>query len=402
MRRHVPFILLFLCVIAATPATVHAQGGGPPPANVTLGEVQVETLIRRRAVTGEIRSRLRSELASQVEGLLIELDVEEGDVVEEGQVIATLDPVRAQIDLTRAKADIEFAKAVIAQRQDELSNAQRDLERIEKLDSLGSAGVSQLDEAQTLVASRKALLAQAQAELATAEGDLALAERELNDMTIEAPFAGRITSKSTEIGQWIGRGDTLVTLVSLDKLEARIDIPEDTYPAVSEARSAKGKIELRLPALGLGTGQEIYGEVVSILPSADSLSRLFPVRIAVDNAKNNLRPGMSLTAYVPTGVQGEYVTVHKDAIVRTPTGEVVYFADDGVSAIAPIERLFAVGNRVAVRSPVLQGGMSVVTSGNERMFPGQPLNVLPEPQPVDLSQTRSKGNTSSVSSEGSN
>ncbi len=401
MPKQMKFVLILMCIAALFPSSVIAQEG-PPPANVTIDAVKSETLTRRRAVTGEIRSRLMSEIASQVEGLLVELDVEEGDLVEKGQILARLDATRAQIAVTRAEADIEYARAVIAQRTEELDNAQRDLERIEELDLLGSAGVSQLDEARTLVASRKALLAQAKAELATADGDLALAKRELEDMTIEAPFSGRVIDKSSEIGQWIGRGDTIVAIVSLDKLEARIDIPEDTYPAVSEAQKAKGKIELRLPALGMGSGQEIYGEVVSILPGADSLSRLFPVRIAVDNASNNLRPGMSLTAYVPTGVQGDYITVHKDAIVRTATGEVVYFSNDGVSAIAPIERLFAVGNRVAVRSPVLQAGMTVVTSGNERMFPGQPLNILDAPQPVDLSRTRTNSNSTSVSTEGSN
>ncbi len=389
-------------VIGVLMVCVAGLASAQPPANVVIDEARVESVERMRRVTGDLRAFQQARLASRQEGLVLELLVRAGDEVQKGQVIARLDPVRAEIEVTRAKADIEYAKAVIAQRQDELSNAQRDLERIEKLDSLGSAGASQLDEAQTLVASRNALLAQARAELATAEGDLALAERELSDMTIEAPFAGRVIDKSSEIGQWIGRGDTIVAIVSLDTLEARIDIPEDTYPAVSEAQSAKGKIELRLPALGLGSGQEIYGEVISILPGADSLSRLFPVRIAVDNSNNTLRPGMSLTAYVPTGVQGEYITVHKDAIVRTATGEVVYFANDGVSAIAPIERLFAVGDRVAVRSPMLQGGMVVVTSGNERMFPGQPLNILPAPEPVDLSRSRTNSNSTPVSTEGSN
>lgn len=400
MPKQMKFALILMCIAALLPSSVIAQDG-PPPANVTIDAVKSETLTRRRAVTGEIRSRLMSDIASQVEGLLIELDVDEGDLVEKGQVLARLDATRAQIAVTRAQADIEYAQAVIAQRTEEFDNAQRDLERIEELDQLGSAGVSQLDEARTLVASRNALLAQAKAELATAEGDLALAQRELDDMSIEAPFAGRVIEKSSEIGQWIGRGDTIVTIVSLDKLEARIDIPEDTYPAVTEAQQEHGKIELRLPALGMGTGQEVYGEVVSILPAADSLSRLFPVRISVNNGDGRLRPGMSLTAYVPTGLEGEFITVHKDAIVRTSTGEIVYFSNDGVSAIAPIERLFAVGNRVAVRSPVLQAGMSVVTSGNERMFPGQTLNILDAPQPVDLGQTR--GNTGApISTEGSN
>lgn len=376
-----------ITAIAAVQSPVFAQpGGGIPAANVTVGEVRSESLVRRRAVTGEIRSRLMSALASQVEGLLVEINVDEGDTVEKGQVIARLDAARSQIAVERASAEVEYARSLIAQRQVELDNASRDLERIEELDRLGSSGVSQLDESRTLVASQKAQLAQAEAELATAEGDLALAQRELDDMTIVAPFAGRIIDKSTEIGQWIGRGDTVVALVSLTKLEARIDIPEEVYPAVTEVMNDHDSLEMRLPALGLSSGEEIYGEVISILPAADTLSRLFPVRIAVDNSSGNLRPGMSLNAYVPTGSRAEYITVHKDAIVRTPTGEVVFFSNDGVAAMAPVERLFAVGERMAVRSPVLQPGMTVVTSGNERLIPGMPtpLNILPEPKAPDI------------------
>ncbi|MFG0246545.1 MAG: efflux RND transporter periplasmic adaptor subunit [Phycisphaerales bacterium JB052] len=391
MRNRLITTVLLFGVYALAPLA-HAQDG-LPPANVTIDAVQSETLVRRRSVTGEIRSRLVSALASQVEGLLIELDVDEGDTVTKGQVIARLDAVRAQIEVDRANSDVAFARSVIDQRQVELDNAMRDLERLEELDRLGSSGVSQLDEARTLVASRKALLAQAKSALTTAQGDLALAERELADMTIEAPFSGRVVSKSSEIGQWVGTGDEIVTIVSLDQLEARIDIPEDVYAVVSETMKNNEPIEMRLPSLGLGSGEEIYGQVITILPAADTLSRLFPVRIAVNNAGGLLRPGMSLNAMVPTNTSEQYITVHKDAIVRTPTGEVVYFSNDGVSAIAPIERLFAIGQRMAVRSPVLQAGMSVVTSGNERLFPGQPLNILPAPKAPDIG-VRQSGNTS--------
>lgn len=374
-------VLIFVCQHIAR---AQPEQGGPPPANVTIDEVRSEELIRRRAVTGEIRSRLTSALASQVEGLLIELDVEEGDTVEKGQVIARIDSRRAEIAVRRAESELAFAQAVIKQRQVELDNASRNLERIEELDRLGSSGVSQLDDARTLVASQEAQLAQAQSELTTAQGDLDLAKRELEDMSIEAPFRGRVVNKASEIGQWIGTGDEIVTIVSLDTLEARIDIPEDVYAAVSATMREKGQIEMRLPALGSGSGQEVFGQVISILPGADRLSRLFPVRVSVDNSDGLLRPGMSLNAFVPTDSSGQYITVHKDAIVRTPTGEVVYFSNDGVSAIAPIERLFAIGERMAVRSPVLQAGMSVVTSGNERMFPGQPLIILEAPKGPDI------------------
>lgn len=401
MRNRSMYTVILLCI------SMHSgiAGGqdGPPPANVTVDEVRSEELVRRRSVTGEIRSRLTSALASQVEGLLIELDVDEGDEVAKGQIIARIDSKRAQIAVRRAESELAFAHSVIQQRQVELDNATRGLDRIEQLDRLGSSGVSQLDDAQTLVESRKALLAQAESELATAQGDLDLAKRELEDMSIEAPFSGRVVEKHSEIGQWIGSGDEIVTIVSLDQLEARIDIPEDVYAAVSATMNKQEQIEMRLPALGLGAGQEIYGEVITILPSADRLSRLFPVRIAVDNRDNTIRPGMSLNAMVPTDSRGQYITVHKDAIVRTATGEVVYFSSDGVSAIAPIERLFAIGERMAVRSPVLQAGMSVVISGNERLFPGQSLNILAAPRGPDVGlnkQSRGVGIGDQTQSEG--
>lgn len=380
--RNALFLIVTACVLCLSAGFARGQGGqgGPPPANVTIDEVRLETLTKRRAVTGEIRTRLTSDLATQVDGLLVELRVEEGDRVEAGQVIARLDDERARIEVSRAESRVSFAESLLAQRRVELANAERELGRIEELDRLGSAGASQLDEARTLVEARRAQLAQAEAELASARGDLDFAERELEDMSIEAPFAGRVLHKSSEIGEWVGRGTQLVTIVSLDSIEARIDIPEDVYSAVYDNMKRGGRIELRLPALGMNSGDEVYGEVISILPAADSLSRLFPVRIGVENGLGLLRPGMSLTAYVPTGTASEFITVHKDAIVRTPNREVVYYANDGVSAIAPIERLFAVGQRVAVRSPVLRDGMSVVTSGNERMFPGQPLNILDEPR----------------------
>ncbi len=372
-----------ICVVAImglTSGIVWGQGHrGPPPANVVVDAVRVEQLVERRVVTGEIRSRLRSELASQVEGLMVELKVEEGDVVVRGQVIARLDDVRARIAFDRAMADVDFAAAVMMEREAALEIARRDLGRAEELERLGSSGVSQLDEARTLVASREALMAQAKAEMVSAKGDLHLRERELADMTIVAPFSGRVVSKQSEVGQWVGRGDGVVTIVSLDALEAWVAVPEDVYAAVQRTQESGEKIEIAMPALNGFNDGRVFGEILAILPNADSLSRLFAVRIGVEakdaDGKNLLRPGMSLSAWVPTGMPGEFVTVSKDAIVRKATGEIVYYSKDGVSAIAPVTRLFGVGDRVAVRSRMLKDGMMVVVDGNERLRPGQGLAI---------------------------
>jgi RND family efflux transporter MFP subunit len=368
-------VLVGAVVCVACGNAMGQEHGGPPPANVVVDAARSEQLEQRRMVTGEIRSRLSSALASQVQGLMVSMRVEEGDVVAKGQVIAELDGERARIAFDQAMADVDFAAAVLMQREAEVEVARRDLGRLEELARLGSSGVSQLDEAKTLVVSREALMAQAKAGVVSAKGDLRLRERELADMTIVAPFSGRVVSKESEVGQWVGRGDEIVRIVSLDELEARVDIPEDVYSSVLSSKMRGETVEISLSAVE----GRVYGKIVAILPRADSLSRLFAVRIAVlakDHDGNNLlRPGMSLSAWVPTGEPGEFLTVSKDAIVRTATGEVVYWDNDGRSAVAPITRLFAVGDRVAVRSHVLRDGTMVVVDGNERLFPGQPLHV---------------------------
>jgi multidrug efflux pump subunit AcrA (membrane-fusion protein) len=85
---------------------------------------------------------------------------------------------------------------------------------------------------------------------------------------------------------------------------------------------------------------------------------------------------MSLTAMIPTGTQAELLTVSKDAILRNPAGEYVYYNNNGAAALAPITRLFSVGSRVVIRSPMIRPGVQIVVDGNERMYPTQPMTII--------------------------
>ena len=345
---------------------------------VMLETVKLEMISDARPVTGEIRSRRSAELASQVSGLAVEVLVDAGDRVEKGQIIAKLDAHRAELELERAQSQLLSDQSLIDQRLADLEQAQRDLNRLQELDSRGSANPAQLDQATTLVASRSAQLAQARADLAISESNLALAQKELKDKTIRAPFAGTITMKQAEVGQWVDRGDAICTIVSMSDLEARIDVPQTLLPAVEAANAVSDgqaadapTIQIMLPSFP----DPMNARVHAVVPQADPLSRLFPVRLSVEDPNRQLRPGMSLSAMVPTGNKAELMTVSKDAILRNPSGEYVYFNNNGAAALAPITRQFSVGNRVVVRSPMLREGVQVVVEGNERMFPTQPMII---------------------------
>ncbi|MEM0982869.1 MAG: efflux RND transporter periplasmic adaptor subunit [Planctomycetota bacterium] len=359
---------------------------GPPPARVTVDAARLETVTNQRRVTGEIVSTRRAVLASQVEGLVLELDLDEGDRVESGQVVARLDDELARLDVRRAQAALKSAEAVAARRRSGAELAQRDMDRMDVAVQRGSANEAQADATRTALATAIAEREEADADVLAAQAELARIERILKDKTIAAPFTGRVVRKQAEIGEWVSPGDGIVELVSLEKIEARIDVPEALVPFLDAAPDA---VSLSIP--GLGPARDASGTVIGVIPAADSLSRLFPVRISVPNSSGVLRPQMSLTAMVPTSERAERLTIHKDAILRDDAGSFVFMAAPlgGPGSETPpgapshqavpmrVQPLFAVGERYVIRDGALPPGALVLTDGNERVFPTQPLIILP-------------------------
>lgn len=373
--------------------------GGPPPANVAVDEARLELLEQRREVTGALRSPRRSLLASQQSGLVIDLKFDEGDAVSAGQVIARLDPKLAELTMTREEATTLAKRGSVTEREAQLEKAKRDQSRVEELVAKSSAGPLEADDARTNVKLAEARLAQAKADLTTAEGDLALAKERLRQMSVVAPFAGRVAKRWTQVGQWVQEGDGVVEIVALDTIEARLDVPENLLARLLEAApsvapstgesagsgAARGIASAGGPAMSIvvrvrALNEEFEAPMGQVVPDADPLSRLFPVRVLLKNPGERLKPGMSVVAAIPNGVQERLLTVRKDALLRDDAGEFLYFNSNGVAAAARVKSLFAIGSRVALdKDTRLPPGAMVVVEGNERLFPTQPLNVLNAP-----------------------
>lgn len=391
------------CAVGGFTPRTHAQGGAQPPTPVLTDAARTMRLERWREVTGELRSIRRSTLAAEQEGLVLAIDVDAGDRVEKGQVLARLDDRTARLQVDRAEAVVKLQEATIAEREATLGRAQRDLQRLEEAASRSGVAPLELDQRKTEVAEWESRLQQAKADLTEARAELALAKKRLDDMTISAPFAGLVAAKQTEVGQWLSMGDTIVDLVQLTPIDAWLDVPESVVwrlqQRLADDGSSKPTAGVRL--IGLPTGGdagfavERRGPVIAVLPEADPLSRLFPVRVRLENADNMLRPGMSIVGVVPTGEAGEYLTISRDAVRRSETGPYVLFDAGGTAMMAPVEILFpatdaGAPDRLAVRSSVLKDGMPVLVEGNERVYPGRPIQGTPR-QSVATPTTSEQG-----------
>ncbi|MFI4892575.1 MAG: efflux RND transporter periplasmic adaptor subunit [Phycisphaerales bacterium JB058] len=369
--------LILICV-SFMAAVAQAQ----MPANVVIDEARMETLERLRRVTGELRALQRSRLAAREEGQVLTLSVRAGDEVEKGQVIATLDPVLAELTVASAEANLDALRASVAEQQAEVDRAQFDFDRIESLVERSSASSQEFEDARVDLASAQARYQRAVADVTAAEARLELDRQRLKDMVIRAPFNAKVISTQTDVGQWLSIGDEVCELYAVDSIEAWVDVPESVIERMS---SVGDSVSVQIPALA----GEIQGTITQIVPAVDPMSRLFPVRIAVPNDRNILQPGMSVTAMIPTGAKQEMLTISKDAILRDDAGEFVYMAvpneqqpDSPFKEIAVpvrITRQFAIGDRVAIMPGGMPPGARLIVEGNERMFPTQPI--------VDVSAT---------------
>jgi len=355
-------------LLAATSAAAAQPEGGPPPASVTLDPARTEAIEQWREVTGELRVVRRSIVASRQDGQVVEMLVDDGEAVEAGAVLARLDRTLASLAVAQEEARVAAQQGVVARLASELEKSRRDWTRYEGLGANGSVSGQELDDIQTATALSEASSAEAAGDLASARAALAAAQERLAQMTIVAPFAGRVVRKQTEVGQWLQAGDPVAEVVALDQIEARLNVPESIAAGLKEGEST---VRVRVRALGA----EATGVVGFVLPEADAMSRLFPVRVVLDNADGRMRPGMSIVGLIGSGLIAPSLTVAKDAILRDDAGEFLYFDAGGRAAVARVRTLFASGDRVAIAGG-LPPGANVVVSGNERLFPGQPLAII--------------------------
>ena len=149
-------------------------------------------------MVGTVFPLRKSIVACEVEGLVVEFPVKRGDYVEKGQVLAKLRTTTLEIQLKGAKADEHLAR-IKYQRAKELYEGK-------------TISHQELDEFETRLVAQEAVV----------EG----IEDKIGKCTITAPFDGRITEESTEVGQWLEKGDSVISMLQLDYVKVRVPVPE--------------------------------------------------------------------------------------------------------------------------------------------------------------------------------
>ena len=320
--------------------------------------------------SGYVTARRRATVSSKIAGRLIEVQVEEGLPVTEGQVLARLDDSQHRAALALAESRLDAARRGIDRTESQLELARLTLDRTRRLAEAGVVGQERLDEQETEAETLAAALAVERQQVVVAEREVALRRTELDDTVIRAPFDGIVISKDAQAGEMVspnsaGGGFTrtgICTLVDMRSLEVEVDVNESYISRVRPGQAVEAVLDAY-------PDWQIPGRVITTIPAADRQKATVLVRIAFDALDPRILPDMGVKVAFreePTGEAGAAVSrrvlVPRDAIRSDAGRDVVFLVVDGRAARRAVEVSGTAGER-AVVSAGLVGGERVIVEG---------------------------------------
>lgn len=305
------------------------------------------------AYAGEVRAREESPLAFRVGGKLVRRNVDVGDHVREGQVLAVLDPGDLAAQAAAAQAQLAAAEA-------ELARASGDRQRYAALAEDQLVSRSALD-AQTAAAKA------AQGQVNAARAQLRLARNQTGYSELRAPSDGVIASRTAEAGQVVAAGQTVFTLAADGAREVAIALPETRIRDFRVGQPARVE-------LWSAPGEWLQGRIREIAPAADPQARTYAARIALTPAgAERVALGQSARVHVQDDGQRAAMAVPLSAVQRGAGGATTVWVVDPATRklrATPV-RLGPFGETTV---PVLSGLPSdawVVAAGGHLLREGQ-------------------------------
>jgi HlyD family secretion protein len=262
-------------------------------------EVEVATVSERAAGTqasvlnasGYVTARRRATVSSKVTGKVIEVNVEEGMAVREGQVLARLDDSTLQAALKLYRAQLEAAKRQIPESEVRLEQARIQLRRQEQLRKDGLNTPNDIDNARAEVDSLVARIGSAQEQVKVAESQIAMQETAIDDTIIRAPFSGVAISKDAQPGEMVspvsaGGGFTrtgISTIVDMGSLEIEVDVNESYINRVRTGQPVSAVLDAY-------PDWQIPAHVITMVPTADRQKATVLVRIGFNSSTSSGSP----------------------------------------------------------------------------------------------------------------
>ncbi len=398
--------IIFLVLLAAIAAaglaackrsngqTNAAASASPTPASiqVSTSAAIVRQLPRYFEAQGALAANEQTDVAPETSGRVAAVGVDIGSPVRRGQMIVRIESAdfkdrvaQAQAQLDQAKATLQQNLAKIGMRPGQrfspenvpevraakaaLDLADKNLRRYEKLVESGDVSraiydqqKSQRDQAaeqyQAVIHQAQqnyAAVANAQAAVDAAQTNLSLAKRNLSYTNVTAPMTGYISDRPADVGEYVSQQQKVATIVNLNPLRVRIDIPEQSIPQIRVGESVS-------VAVSAYPDRNFSGRIARISPSVSTSSRTMTIEADVQNPNAELKPGQFATVRILLP-QSEPAVLVPQRAVRTISGSTyVFVIKNGFAQQRLVQTGQTEGDLIEIKSGI--AGDEVIASSN--------------------------------------
>ncbi len=324
--------------------------------------------------SGYVTARRRATVSSKVTGKIVEVRVEEGMVIAEGQLLARLDDASQTRLLALAEAELNSAESSLTEIEVRIREAKLHLDRVASLVANEVASPADLDAAAAAHDALEARLAAGRDQVTVAERAVAVRRQELTDTEIRAPFAGVAVTKNAQPGEMIspvsaGGGFTrtgVCTLVDMGSLEIEVDVNEAYINRVRPAQ----RVEATLDAY---PDWKIAAAVITTVPTADRQKATVRVRIGFDRLDPRILPDMGVkVSFLNDAAEEEAaeeetprLLIPADALRREGDRDVVYVVRGDLVERRAVDTGQRRGDEVEVETGLSAGERVVIEASGE-------------------------------------
>ncbi len=295
--------------------------GGEDGVEVRVENVEHRDLVAKVRASGHIEPRRSVDISADISGRIVELPIEEGQNVREGDLLLVIDATQYQAAVQRAEAGLAEARAREVQARADYEQARRDADRLSQLKARTENLITdqEVERAVTQADVKEALWQASKHGVEMARAAVREAQDRLDKTVIRAPMSGRITRLSVEkgetaiVGTMNNPGSLLLTVSDLSEMEAVIEVDETDVPEVSIGDSASIEIDAfpnrRFTGRVTKIGNSSIRPVQSMTSTSSEQAIDFEVRISLDTPPEGIRPDLSATADVITATREEVLAI---------------------------------------------------------------------------------------------
>lgn len=355
-RIRIVMIVLILALLAGTAAwriynareqaTLTVQ-----PLAVTTAEVKQVQKPNTLKLTGTVEGLTSAIISSRFAGKIDQILVEDGQTIQKNATLLTLDAV----ELANS---VRIAQNNVRQTEANFNTAQADYQRYYNLYAKNAATKQQLESAEArMITSRT--------EVDNAYANLNNAHKQIADGSIVSPVTGVVANKAATIGQVVSPGTTLLTVEQIDQVYVVVNVEQKDIAAAKLGAAVTAAVDAY-------PSQVFNGTVAVINPVAGGESRMFRVKIKIDNPEQLLKPGMFAQATLLSGEPKTVIAIPRSAIMAQKGLHYAYVATNGQAKKTLVETGDLIGDLIEVKTG-LQPGMAVVIDNLDKIKDGDAL-----------------------------